>query len=74
KLRGVMTVRVDRFCYCKKDLMSICTATSVEEQKKCRYYQKSSCSDRCMYLVFDYYCDCLEAQMNAEEQDAPEFM
>ena len=71
---GVMTVRVDRFCFCKKGLMSVCTAVSVEEQNKCRYYQKSSRSDCCMYLAFDYYCDCLEAQMNGEEQDAPEVL
>ena len=69
-----MTVQVDRLCFCKKELMSICTAGNVDDQKKCRFYQKSSCCDRCMYFIFDKYCDCLEAQMNTEEPDAPEIL
>jgi hypothetical protein len=31
--RGVVKVEIDRFCFCKRDLMSICTAGSVDEQK-----------------------------------------
>lgn len=54
--------------------MYVCNASSEEEQKKCRFYQKSSYSDKCMYFIFDKYCDCLEAQMNTEEQDVPEIL
>jgi hypothetical protein len=72
--REVVTVQIDRFCFCKRDLMSVCTAGSVDEQKKCRFYQKSSYSDKCMFFIFDRYCDCLDAQMNMEEPDVPEIL
>jgi hypothetical protein len=48
--------------------LSNCTARTVEEQKNCRFYRKSSHSEKCMYLVFDQYCDCFEAQVCAERQ------
>ena len=67
-------MQVDKLCFCKKEAMSVCTATSVDEQKKCRYYQKASYSDKCMYLTFNKFCDCLEAQMNTEKQDVPEIL
>jgi hypothetical protein len=63
-----------KICFCKKDIISLCTAGSVEEQKICRFYRKSSCSDKCMYFMFDKYCDCLEAQTNTEKQGAPEYI
>jgi hypothetical protein len=69
-----MTVRIDKFCFCKKGTISVCTAGSVDEQQQCRYYQKSSVSDKCMYLTFGKYCDCLEAQMNTDKADAPEVL
>jgi hypothetical protein len=69
-----MTVQVDKICFCKKGLMSICTAGSVAKQKRCFFYQKSSNSDRCMYFTFNKYCDCLEAQRIAEEQDIPDVL
>jgi hypothetical protein len=69
-----MTVQVDRLSFCKRGLMSVCTAGSVDEQKKCRFYEKSSSSDKCMYFIFNKYCDCLEAQMNTEELDDPEIL
>jgi hypothetical protein len=67
-------VKIDRLCFCKNETISVCTARDVAEQKKCRYYQKSSYSDKCMYFTFGKYCDCLEAQMNTEEQVAPEIL
>lgn len=51
--------------YCKKEIMSICTADSRKHQQKCRYYEKSCQAERCMYFVFDEYCDSLKAQLNA---------
>ena len=71
---GGMAVKVDKICFCKKGVMSVCTARSVDDQQKCKFYQKSSHSDRCMYLIFGKYCDCLDAQKNTQEQDAPEIM
>jgi hypothetical protein len=71
---GEMTVQSDKISYCRKGAMSVCTATSVDEQKKCRYYQRSSYSDRCMYLIFGKYCDCLDAQEDTQKQGAPEIL
>ena len=31
-------------------------------------------SDKCIYYIFDKYCDWLEAQMDAEEKNAPEIL
>jgi hypothetical protein len=47
--------------------MHICVATSESEQKNCKFYRKSSISERCMYFMFDEYCDCLEAQLEAQQ-------
>ena len=57
----------DNLCFCRSDVMSICTATDESEQIGCKYYKKSSHSDRCMYFVFEEYCDCLEAQVAARK-------
>ena len=50
--------------YCKKEIMSICTAESVQVQQKCRYYEKSCHAAKCMYFVFEEFCDSLKAQMD----------
>ena len=64
----------EQLCLCKRDVMSICTGASESKQKKCIFYKKSTMSDRCMYFMFDEYCDCLEAQTSTERQDAPEIL
>jgi hypothetical protein len=56
-------VQKDNFCFCKSDVMSMCKAGSEGEQRRCKFYKKSSHSDKCMYLVFDEFCECLEAQL-----------
>jgi len=58
----------DRICFCKRDIMSICTANSESEQKNCNFYIKSSFSDRCMHFMFDEYCDCLDAQIATQQK------
>ena len=57
----------EKLCFCKRDTMSICTAASESEQINCKSYKKSSFSDRCMYLIFDEYCDCLDAQIVTQQ-------
>ena len=52
--------------YCKRDQMSICTAEDSKQQEKCSYFEKSSHESRCMYFIFDTYCDCLKAQMQSK--------
>ena len=47
---------------CKKGLMSVCSAGNKAEQEKCAFYEKASQENRCMYFIFDEYCDCLKAQ------------
>ncbi len=51
-------------CFCEQDIISVCNAAGREQQKNCRFYQKSSYKNACMYYVFDAYCDCVEAQRN----------
>ncbi len=51
--------------FCKRDIMSVRTAYSDAEQKNCVYYEKSRLRNKCMYFIFDEYCDCLKAQINA---------
>jgi hypothetical protein len=51
--------------YCQQKQMSICTAENQKQQVACSYYEKSSFAERCMYFIFEEYCDCLTAQLNA---------
>ena len=60
---GVIAVQNEKLCFCKRDTMFICTAASESEQKNCKFYKKSSFTDKCMYFMFGEYCDCLEAQL-----------
>jgi hypothetical protein len=59
-------MRSDEVCFCKGDIISVCTADVKEQQKNCRFYQKSSYKNACMYFVFDAYCDCVEAQRDTQ--------
>ena len=59
-------MRIDEVCFCKRDIISVCTASVKEQQKNCRFYQKSTYKSACMYFVFDAYCDCVEAQRNTQ--------
>jgi hypothetical protein len=51
--------------FCKLEQMSICTAGTAREQGACSYFEKSQHAERCMYFIFEEYCDCLRAQINA---------
>jgi hypothetical protein len=51
--------------YCKPGIMSRCSAGIVwENQKKCKFSNKSSVSDRCMHYIpsMDGHCDSVDAQ------------
>lgn len=54
-------------CYCKLDIMSVCTAGSQQRQEACRFYEKSAYAERCMYHVFEEYCDSLAAQQYVQQ-------
>jgi hypothetical protein len=58
----VIVVQIGEVCFCKQDIISVCSAGGQEQQKNCRFYQKSSYKNACMYFVFDAYCDSVEAQ------------
>jgi hypothetical protein len=62
----VIIVRIDEVCFCKRDIISVCTAGVKEQQENCRFFQKSTYKNACMYFVFDAYCDCVEAQLNTQ--------
>lgn len=51
--------------FCKQEEMSICTAGDCKQQVDCSFYEKSQHANRCMYFIFEEYCDSLKAQMNA---------
>jgi hypothetical protein len=51
--------------YCRPEQISTCTAENPKKQSGCRFYEKSRHAERCMYFIFDEYCDCLNAQLNA---------
>ena len=40
---------------------------SIDVQSSCTYFEKARYADRCMYLVFDEYCDNLYAQKGIEQ-------
>lgn len=57
--------KLDCLNYCVSGLMSRCSAGTVwEEQKRCKFSEKSTVSHRCMYYIgaIDGHCDCAEAQ------------
>ena len=54
--------------FCKQEEMAVCTAGDQKTQLGCSFYEKSQFADRCMYFMFDEYCDSLKAQLNAEKQ------
>lgn len=56
-----------RTSFCKTEVMSMCTATSEADQKNCYYFESSCHSNKCMYFIFNEYCDCLKAQINARK-------
>lgn len=55
--------------YCKSGIMSHCGAGSDwRNQKKCRFYQKSTIRDRCMHYIeaLDGHCDSMQAQRESK--------
>lgn len=54
--------------FCKQEEMSVCTACNQKQQTGCSFYEKSQFAERCMYFMFDEYCDSLKAQLNAGKQ------
>ncbi len=63
-----MTVQNQEACFCQRDLISSCTAQGHKQQMECRFYSKSSYNNRCMYYIFDEYCDCVEAQRSMTQE------
>ena len=57
--------KLDCLNYCVSGLMSRCSAGTIwDEQQKCKFSEKSTVSNRCMYYIeaIDGHCDCVEAQ------------
>ena len=51
--------------FCKLEHMSVCTADTTQQQGDCSFFEKAQHANRCMYFIFEEYCDCLKAQLNA---------
>lgn len=52
--------------------MSRCSAGTVwDEQSKCKFSEKSTVGNRCMYYIeaIDGHCDCVEAQREMRMKD-----
>ncbi|CAB1080129.1 hypothetical protein D1AOALGA4SA_7819 [Olavius algarvensis Delta 1 endosymbiont] len=61
-------MQLNDVCFCKRDIISVCTAGGREQQKNCRFYQQSTHKSACMYFVFESYCDCVDAQRDTQFQ------
>ena len=44
--------------------MSTCKGNNWSSQVACRFSEKASNGNRCMYYVFDEFCSCLKAQID----------
>ena len=53
--------------FCKLGIMSICKADSKKQQQDCVFFEKSNSASRCMYFVFNEFCDSLNAQSYAAD-------
>jgi hypothetical protein len=53
--------------FCRSEQISVCTAADQKKQVVCRFYEKAGRAERCMYFIFDEYCDCLKAQVQASQ-------
>jgi hypothetical protein len=53
--------------FCKSEMMSVCKADSKKQQQDCVFFERANNAGRCMYFVFNEFCDCLNAQLYAEE-------
>jgi hypothetical protein len=63
--KGKYEVRPECVNYCVAGLMSRCGAGTVwDDQRRCRFGEKSNVSNRCMYYIeaIGGHCDCEEAQ------------
>jgi hypothetical protein len=61
--------------YCVGGLLSRCGAgPEWQEQKKCKYYRKSTIHHRCMHYIeaLGGHCDCADAQREVRRQPDPE--
>jgi hypothetical protein len=65
-LRGeTRDLRLGYANYCVTGLMSRCSAGTIwNEQKRCKYAEKSTVRNRCMHFIeaIDGHCDCAAAQ------------
>jgi len=57
--------------FCKLGQMSVCMAGNEKQQIDCSFYDKSQHANRCMYFIFEEYCDCLSAQITAKKNEKP---
>ncbi len=59
-----------RLNFCDTRLISVCNAVEKDLQRECRFYDKSSYGDRCMFFHFEKFCDNLEAQRETGKIEA----
>lgn len=52
---------------CVKGVMSSCSEKEHKDQLQCKFYEKSSWENKCMYYVMDGHCDNPAAQSEAHD-------
>ena len=74
KSSGLQQQKLDYINYCVPGLMSRCSAGTVwEQQKRCKFSEKSTVRHQCMYYIeaIDSHCDCVEAQKELRMRECP---
>ena len=61
----VVAMQSSRVNFCETKMISVCNAIEKTMQKYCKFYDKASHSDQCMFFHSDEFCDNLRAQEHA---------
>lgn len=57
----------ENFCYNDNGFSRCSKNEKRQDQRSCKFYEKSHFRDECMYLRYAEYCDNIDAQKNAKK-------
>lgn len=61
----VNLMQSSRVNFCETKVISVCNAIEKNMQKCCKFYDRASYGDQCMFFHSDEFCDNPEAQEHA---------
>ena len=61
----VVIMQSPRVNFCEAKVISVCNAIEKNMQKSCKFYDRASYGDQCMFFHSDEFCDNPEAQEHA---------